>query len=67
MNEIIREKDVACAFAKNIAKTKFSDLPPESISTAKKCIMDTLGVMVGASGMTQSLRAFVDFAKEMGG
>ena len=67
MDEIIREKDVAYAFAKNIAETKFSDLPPESVSTAKKCIMDTLGVMVGATGMTPSLRAFVDLAKEMGG
>ena len=42
MNEIVREKNVVYAFAKNIATTKFSNLPPKSISTAKKCIMDTL-------------------------
>jgi hypothetical protein len=34
MDAIIREKDVAYDFAKNIAGTQFSDLPPESVSTA---------------------------------
>jgi len=42
MNEIIREKDVVYAFAENIAETKFPDLPAESVSTAKKYIMNTL-------------------------
>jgi len=63
----VRQKDIAFTLAKNVVNTQFDNLTDEAIQTAKKSIIDTLGVMVGASGTTSSLGGLVDFVKEAGG
>lgn len=65
--EEIGKKDASYAFAGNIVKTDFSQLPPRAVDAAKKSILDTLGVMTGASGTIPALKGIVALAKEMGG
>ena len=49
-------KDVAYALASNIARTRFEDLPDKAMAAAKKSILDTLGIMIGATGITPAPR-----------
>lgn len=49
------------------ANTQFSDLPPEAIEAAKKSILDTLGVMLGASGMEPAVRPIIELLTDAGG
>lgn len=42
--------DVGARFARNIAKTNYEDLTEEAVIAAKQAILDTLGVMLAATG-----------------
>jgi len=61
------KQDIAYTFAEHIADTRFDDLPPQAVTAARNSILDTLGVMVGASGTTPALKAIVELVKEAGG
>jgi len=65
--EVLLPRDVAYTLAKNIVDTEFDDLPTKAVDAAKKSIIDTLGVIVGASGTIPSLSGLVDLVKEAGG
>ncbi|MFC2066097.1 MmgE/PrpD family protein [Chloroflexota bacterium] len=67
MTEASAQKDVAYAFAKNVVETKFEDLPPKAVDAAKKGVIDTLGVILAASGVIPSLNGVVEVVREMGG
>lgn len=59
--------DISHDFARFAALTRFSDLPPGAIEAAKKSILDTVGVMLGASGMEPAVRPIIDLVSEAGG
>ena len=59
-------EDAAFALSRNIVKTKYEDLPSEVVEITKKSILDTLGVIVGASTMGQGCKEIVDLVKESG-
>ena len=61
--------DAAFRFAENIVNTSYDNLPSEVVEITKKSILDTLGVMVGASGMGEEvgIRQIVDLVREGGG
>jgi 2-methylcitrate dehydratase PrpD len=60
-------EDVVFALARNAARLEFEDIPPEVIAATKNALMDTLGVMLAASGNVQACRQVADFVLEMGG
>ncbi len=59
--------DISSDFAAFAARTKYADLRPEVVGAAKKSILDTLGVMMAASGIEPAVKPGADLAKEMGG
>jgi len=60
-------QDICDRYAAHVAGATYEGLPREAIATAKKSLLDTLGVILAASGMEQSVRAVVDLAREAGG
>ena len=59
--------DLSHDFAKFAAETRFSNLSPQVVEVAKKSLLDTLGVMLGASGMEPAVRPIVELVREAGG
>lgn len=59
--------DISHDFARFAAQTRFADLPSGAIEAAKKSILDTVGVMLGASGMEPAVRPIIDLVTEAGG
>jgi len=62
-----RNEDAAFALARNVVAAKYETLPPEAIETTKKCILDTVGVMLAASGISPACKAVIDIVREGGG
>ena len=59
--------DLCNLFADHVVGTRFERLPPSAVDGAKKTLLDTLGVMLAASGMEPSARRVVDLARAEGG
>jgi 2-methylcitrate dehydratase PrpD len=59
--------DAVHHFAEAAAAADFDHLPPAAIDAAKKSVLDTLGVMLAASGTEPAVRAAIDLAVEAGG
>ena len=58
--------DVMASLVKNIIRTGFNDLTPESIVAAEKAIVDTIGTMMAGSSI-EGCRLLVNAVKGMGG
>ncbi len=58
--------DIMATLVKNIVKNSFDDLTPESVTAAKKGIIDTVGVMMAGSSV-RGCQLLVKAIKEMGG
>lgn len=54
-------------FAKTIAGTKYEDLPEEAVVAAKQAILDTLGVMLAATGSGEDVDKVVGLLDVLGG
>ena len=61
------QNDVSNAFADLLASASYEDLPTRAIEKAKKSILDTLGVILAASGVEPRVRALADLVHESGG
>lgn len=61
------QPDVSHSFAEFAAGIRYEDLPPDAISAAKKSLLDTLGVILAASGIEPAIRPLIDLLKESGG
>ena len=59
--------DVGEVFARHVVATQYQDLPDAAVERAKQSILDTLGVILGASGQMESLPAVVDLHRSWGG
>jgi 2-methylcitrate dehydratase PrpD len=60
-------RDLVHLFASHTASLTYYQLPEEARLAAKKSILDTLGVILAASGMEPAVRAVIDIVKESGG
>jgi 2-methylcitrate dehydratase PrpD len=60
-------RDLVHLFASHTAGLTYDQLPDEAQLAAKKSILDTLGVILAASGMEPAVRAVIDIVKESGG
>ena len=62
MNENV--SDALCRF---IADSRYEDLPPTTIDSAKRSLLDATGVMYAASGLSADIVPFVDLARGSSG
>jgi len=60
-------EDAAQIFARNAATIAFDDLPPAAVRAAKLGVLDTLGVILAATGVAPGLDRFAELAKLDGG
>jgi 2-methylcitrate dehydratase PrpD len=60
-------RDLVHLFSEHAAGLRYDDLPREAREAAKKSILDTVGVILAASGMEPAVRGVVDIVKEIGG
>ena len=54
-------------FSACVAGTRYETLPPEAIDAAKKSILDTLGVILAASGLEPAAHGVIDIVRAFGG
>lgn len=59
--------DLCHDFAELIANTRYSGLTAGAVESAKKSVLDTLGVILAASGVEPRVRGIVDLVRETGG
>ena len=51
--------DLAYVFADHVANGRYADIPAAAVDTAKKSILDTLGVTLAASGVERLYSAII--------
>lgn len=54
---------VSQAIAAHVAAVRFEDLTPAAVKAAKRSLLDAVGVMLAASGMSEDCSPFVDIAE----
>ncbi|MDB6163411.1 MAG: hypothetical protein JWL98_843, partial [Xanthomonadaceae bacterium] len=59
--------DMSSDFAAMVANTRYEDLPASAIEGAKKSILDTIGVILAASGVEPAVRGVAELVRETGG
>jgi 2-methylcitrate dehydratase PrpD len=59
--------DISSDFAAFAAQARYEDLPADAIEGAKKSILDTLGVILAASGVEPAVRGVAELVRESGG
>lgn len=59
--------DIAGDFADFVSRARFEDIPENAVEAAKKSILDTLGVVLAASGVEPAVRGLAKVVMESGG
>ena len=60
-------QDIGAVFARHIHDTRFEDIPEPAVDAAKKSVLDTLGVILGAGSTTPAMKGLVDSMRDIGG
>lgn len=60
-------KGVTRKLARHAATLRYEMLPPALVDMTKQCVLDTLGVTIGASTLAPEARILADYVKEQGG
>jgi 2-methylcitrate dehydratase PrpD len=60
-------RDLVHIFADHAANLRYDDLSPRARDAAKQSILDTLGVILAASGMEPAVQAVIEIVRETGG
>jgi len=60
-------RGVSRRLAEHVATLQYEQVPPELVELTKRCILDTLGVTIGASTMAPEARMTCEYVREMGG
>ena len=61
------QRDLVHDFADHAAQMRYDDLPDAAREAAQKSILDTMGVILAASGMEPAARGVIDIVRESGG
>ena len=61
------ERDLVHQFAAHAAGLQYDTLPGEARDAARKSVLDTLGVILAASGMEPAVRPVIEIVKDAGG
>src|SRR5258706_5131773 len=60
-------KGVTRKLARHAASLRYEALPPALVELTKQCVLDTLGVSIGASTLAPEARILAEYVKEQGG
>jgi 2-methylcitrate dehydratase PrpD len=60
-------KGVTRTLAHHAATLRYEALPPALVDMLKQCVLDTLGVAIGASTLAPEARILADYVREQGG
>jgi 2-methylcitrate dehydratase PrpD len=60
-------KDATRRLAQHASTLQYETLPPALIELAKQCVLDTLGVCIGASTLASEAPIVADYVRELGG
>lgn len=60
-------KDASRKLARHAATLAYDAIPRELIELTKQCVLDTLGVAIGASGVNEEARLVHDYVRDLGG
>lgn len=60
-------QDIGYALAANIANVEYNDIPGDVVDVTKKCILDTLGTIIGGSGAGAGTKEVVELVVDGGG
>ena len=64
---IERGNGVTRQLARHAASLRYEALPPALVEQTKQCVLDTLGVSIGASTLAPEATILADYVKEQGG
>ncbi|KWF24847.1 MmgE/PrpD family protein [Burkholderia pseudomultivorans] len=59
--------DLSHDFASFVAATQYADLSPQAIDGAKKSVLDTIGVILAATGVEPAVKGVNELVREAGG
>src|SRR4051794_10764374 len=59
--------DATRKVATHAATLSFEALPPALTTLIKQCVLDCLGVCIGASGLSPEARLVTDYVQDLGG
>ena len=60
-------KDASRKLARHAATLRFEAIPNELLELTKQCVLDTLGVAIGASGVNDEAKLVHDYVRDLGG
>ena len=60
-------KDASLKLARHAATLRYEALPRELLELTKQCVLDTLGVSIGASGINDEAKLVHDYVCDLGG
>ncbi len=59
--------EISATLALHVATANYDDLPPATITATQRALLDGVGVMLAASGLSEDVRPFVSLARTMAG
>jgi 2-methylcitrate dehydratase PrpD len=62
-----KTEGLSARIAGHVATTPFAALPPATVAATKRALLDGVGVMLAASGLSAEARPFIALAREEGG
>ena len=60
-------KDASRKLARHAATLSYEAIPKDMLELTKQCVLDTLGVAIGASGVNEEARLVHDYVRDLGG
>jgi len=63
----MENKEASSAFARNVVRTRYEDIPPEAVHSTKMLVLNILGPGLAATTTTLAAPKMVHLATEMGG
>jgi len=60
-------KDATRKLARHAATLSYGALPPAVVELTKQCVLDTVGVTLGASGLSPEAKIVADYVNDLGG
>ena len=60
-------RDITRRLARHAATLQYEALPPALVDLLKQCVLDTLGVSIGASTLAPEAAILADYVKDLGG
>ncbi|OGA46435.1 MAG: hypothetical protein A3F74_09820 [Betaproteobacteria bacterium RIFCSPLOWO2_12_FULL_62_58] len=67
MTDTTTGKDATRKLARHASGLRYEQLPPTLVAVAKQCVLDTLGVCIGASTLAPEARIVAEYVRELGG